>query len=100
MFKLLLAFALVLSSLSSFATVNRAVKITSKVVDGNSVTRVFNGSLFTTICRGEISVLTANDEVVVKEVKKLVVRGDKVEQIIISLDDEIVDSQARLVCEL
>lgn len=99
MSKTIIALSLMLASLGASATTNKAVKITSKVDAGTSVTRVFNGSLFTTVCRGEIRVLTANDEVIVKNVNKLVVRGDEVQVLKVVLDQEIVATEAALVCQ-
>lgn len=100
MTKLFIALSLMIATLGASASVNRAVKISSKVVDGTSITRIFNGSFFATICRGEITLLTANDEVVVRDVKKLVVGTDSIEHVVITLDQEIIDSKANLVCEL
>lgn len=101
MTKTIIALSLMFASLgASAASINNAVRITSKVENGVSITRVFNGSLFATICRGEIRVLTANEEVIVKEVKKLVVSGDRIETVKVSLDQEIIASEADLICEL
>lgn len=100
MSKNILALTLLFASLAANATTNNAVKITSRIVDGKSITRIFNGSLFTTICRGEIRVLTANDEVLVKEINKLVVPGDKIKEVTVALDQEIIDSEASLSCYL
>lgn len=98
MTKIIIALTLMLSSLSSFAARDTGVKISSKVIDGISVTRVYNPSIFAAVCRGEIRVVTADDEVVVREVKKLVLGGDKEERLTVALDQEIVKSEAILEC--
>lgn len=99
MSKTIIALSLMFASLGASAAVNRAVKITSKVDDGISVTRVFNGSLFTTVCRGQVKVLTADEEVLVKEINKLVVRGEEVQVLRLAAETEIIASEANLVCQ-
>lgn len=99
MTKSIIALTFMFASLGvSAASINNAVRITSKVENGVSITRIFNGSLFATICRGEIRVLTASEEVIVKEVKKLVVSGDRIEKVKVSLDQEIIASEAMIEC--
>lgn len=100
MSKTIIALSLMLASLGASAATNKAVRITSKVENGLSVTRVFNGSLFTTVCRGEVRVVTADEQVLVKEITKLVVRSDEVQVLRLQADQEIVASEAILNCQV
>lgn len=96
---LTVAFVLVASSsVLNAAVVKNGYRIDSYVDNTKAVTRIFNGSIMTMVCSGKLVGETVDGEIVVQEVKKIIVGGDKVVKVTLNSDLVMVEADSELSC--
>lgn len=95
---LTLAVLLVSTSVLNAAEVKNGYRIDSYVQNEKAITTVFNGSLFTMVCSGQIYGETVDGELISKDIKKLIVGGDKVVKITLDSNEVMVEAAASLKC--
>lgn len=95
---LLAILALLTISSVAMAGEARGFKVRTIVANDKASVSVYNGSLFTIVCSGVLAAESLEGEIVVKEIKKLVVSGDKTAKVTLESDLVMVDAVANIKC--